>query len=665
MANTFMAEGDCTTLLPSFSVENGSPSQGYTGAVTDMEITSELGAVVSPCRFQSTHVGGSPGKYIPPRFRRSVSPASPGTVLSKRPLAVDEALIWRDNQTFTAANTPANVSSVPSPPNRSPPHKVQVTQWGLASFASPGHNSGQSATSEETTIGTGSLLYDGVVPPHPCKLQSASESPSARAPLVGPSASLPMPLPTESEAPATLAFRCMFRSACRASHTKEAFAGARIKHGRFLAAALSSSLQDHADRGVILSFSQRAPSYDHFRVWIESHLSLVGILIDDASQLGNDFFLLLLHDHANQQLALKQKLLFLNKYVDIFPWTPAFAPHELSNKTRPIWVELTNLHPSLRLRSTVEEVVTTNLGPVLYFPETETLVHHTNPRILIRWTMLEEIVDFLSLDDQGNILLQQVSFLNHPNCCHRCKRPGHLMKDCANQAHFRNDSRFRTGPSLPSADNAEEAPPPSSPILVPAPSEAPGPDVNGVSPGGPNQGLNSFSAETQHNSTLDTNPTASHAAGSVPNSPVLGNAGVVGLDADPLCVLNSRLPTSPSLPANLRIRTARTVQHTTVPTDPGQSTTDHNLTPSPSIPAVGHPMSSPPMYPLVSLPRATLLALSVGPTILRTPMVGTLFRCVRQVGEGRLFLHIFPCQQSVKGIAALRLLTLILIVPPT
>ncbi|CAM6087060.1 unnamed protein product [Calypogeia fissa] len=59
----------------------------------------------------------------------------------------------------------------------------------------------------------------------------------------------------------------------------------------------------------------------------------VGIVIDDASQLGSDFFLLLLQDHSHQQAALKQKLFFMSKYVDSFAWTPDFLPQGLSKRT--------------------------------------------------------------------------------------------------------------------------------------------------------------------------------------------------------------------------------------------------------------------------------------------------------------------------------------------
>ncbi|CAM6098063.1 unnamed protein product [Calypogeia fissa] len=72
---------------------------------------------------------------------------------------------------------------------------------------------------------------------------------------------------------------------------------------------------------------------------------------DDASQLGSDFFLLLLQDHNHQKSALKQKLFFMSKYVDSFAWTPAFSTQSLSKRT--IWVELTNINTALRLKSTV------------------------------------------------------------------------------------------------------------------------------------------------------------------------------------------------------------------------------------------------------------------------------------------------------------------------
>ncbi|CAM6103277.1 unnamed protein product [Calypogeia fissa] len=246
---------------------------------------------------------------------------------------------------------------------------------------------------------------------------------------------------------ATPAFRKLFRTVCHATPQQNVFEGAKVRRAKVSAAALFPAFQDYATRGVILSFSNRAPSFDLFQAWISTNMAQAGITIDDASQLGNDFFLLLLHDQANQQLALKEKLFFHSKFVDSFPWTPEFSPHALAHQTKPIWVELTNLHSSLRLRATVEEVIQDNLGPILHFPETGTLVHHNNPRILIRWRMTEEPADFLALEDHGDTLLQKVTFLNHPDVCHRCKRTDHLLRDCNFPPHFRKEVQHRLSPS--------------------------------------------------------------------------------------------------------------------------------------------------------------------------------------------------------------------------
>ncbi|CAM6127427.1 unnamed protein product [Calypogeia fissa] len=445
MADTIMADGERQSISPlSSPVTAGSPMQILLGIGTASAFDQRSGLAALQHLNCTVSAGSSPGKYIAPRLRRSVSPVLPATVLSKRPLATDDSPKWQDKNIFFPA---AIVDSIPlnsSPPNLSPPPPPPPPKcrWLIGAT---------------------------------CHLTLEPTSPHREATLLIPAQPTP-----ESGPPATPAYRRLFRTVCRATTTAEIFEGAWVKHGRFSAASLSTSLLDYIERGLILSFSHRAPSYDHFRVWIDSHLSQAGIMVDDASELGNDFFLLLLQDQANEQSALKHKFFFLNKYVDIFPWSPAFAPQELSNKTHPIWVELTNLHPSLRLRSAMEAVITENLGPVLYFPETKTLVHHTNPRILICWTMQEEIIDFLSLDDQGDTLLQQVTFLNHPQCCHNCKKPGHMMKDCTNPPHFRNDMRGRFNPpqspltpvGSPVVDSQEPASQPDSgPLVEPVPAD--------------------------------------------------------------------------------------------------------------------------------------------------------------------------------------------------
>ncbi|CAM6098666.1 unnamed protein product [Calypogeia fissa] len=404
MADTEMTNGDYEVTSPCAPLPvPESPMQVRSCTGSNPVGYQCFGTDAAPTNSQLGLPTGSPTKYVAPRLRRSPSPASPLTVLAKRPLAADGLLHWRNNQTFRPANS-SDITTLNSPPDLSPPHKVLVAHWGDATFPT---GEGSSLPGSAALRGLGPSIAD--TSQAPVDYLSGGHSVKTH--------EVEHPVPVDESTtlegpPATPAYRRLFRSVCKASFTKEIFEGARIKHGRFSAPSLSTSLHAHSERGVILSFSQRAQVYDHFRVWIDSHLANAGILVDDASQLGHDFFLLLLHDHDNQQLALKQKLFFLNK-------------------------------------STVEEVVSENLGPVLYFPETKTLVHHTNPRILIRWSMPEDIIDFLSLDDHGDTLLQQVTFLNHPDCCHQCKRPGHLLKDCTNPPHFRNDARNRLNTSVP------------------------------------------------------------------------------------------------------------------------------------------------------------------------------------------------------------------------
>ncbi|CAM6086613.1 unnamed protein product [Calypogeia fissa] len=171
--------------------------------------------------------------------------------------------------------------------------------------------------------------------------------------------------------------------------------------------------------------------------------------------------------------------------------------------------------------------------------------------------MLEEIVDFLSLEDQGDTLLQQVTFLNHPDCCHQCKRPGHLLKDCTNLPHFRTDTRIRLNSSQASvapADSLGEDLPPevSAPLDVPLPSGA---------------------VLLEHDSIqVRSAPNSVHPVGlprdvdvaSIPimdvpesNSSFLTAPELLGLNTEQAGDLDC-LPTSPLLPV-LRIRTTRTV----------------------------------------------------------------------------------------------------------
>ncbi|CAM6101642.1 unnamed protein product [Calypogeia fissa] len=385
-------------------------------------------------------------KYVSPH-RRSVSsmPASPSAA-HKRPLSHSPSALhlsapspspaWRNNTVFQEHSYHEEISHDSSPTHLSPPHKVRVPHWPYAASTDTGRPSFPSPPRDCSTVGMDI---------------------SSTIPLVA-------EVPTPSDSPvATPICRRLFRTVCLASPQQVVFEGARVRHAKISAATLLPAFQDYSDRGIILSFTNRAPSFDHFNTWITANMAHAGITIDGASQLGNDFFLLLLQDRNHQQSALKQKLFFMNKYVDSFAWTPAFSTQSISNCTRPIWVELTNLNSSLRLRSTVEAVVEQHLGPILHFPETGTLVHHTNPRVLVRWNMDEDPADFLSLDDNDDTLLQKVTFLNHPDCCYRCKRTDHALVDCKFPAHFPHDAKSRYSPPLARRSVAGSPPPEDSP----------------------------------------------------------------------------------------------------------------------------------------------------------------------------------------------------------
>ncbi|CAM6115339.1 unnamed protein product [Calypogeia fissa] len=409
-------------------------------------------------------------KYVTPHRRRAAStvPTSPSAAsnrpLSHSPTALhpsppSPSLAWRENLAFQDQSDHEGISHRSSPNHLSPPHKVRVPHWPYV------------VTPVDGRASIPSTARDGA---------AAGLDASPSIPLVAES-----PSPCNSPV-ATPVFRRLFRTVCLASPQPAVFEGARIRHAKISAATFLPTFQDYSDRGIILSFTNRAPSFDHFKTWITANMTPVGIVIDDASQLGNDFFLLLLQDRNHQQSALKQKLFFMNKYVDSFAWTPAFSTQGLPSCTRPIWVELTNLNSSLRLRSTVEAVVEQHLGPILHFPETGTLVHHTNPRVLIRWNMDEEPADFLSLDDNDDTLLQKVMFLNHPDCCYRCKRTDHALVDCKFPPHFPHDakSRYSTPPPPPpplTRRSVSGSPPPED-LARPLHAAVPFPDIDLDSP---------------------------------------------------------------------------------------------------------------------------------------------------------------------------------------
>ncbi|CAM6087061.1 unnamed protein product [Calypogeia fissa] len=87
--------------------------------------------------------------------------------------------------------------------------------------------------------------------------------------------------------------------------------------------------------------------------------------------------------------------------------------------------------------------------------------------------MDEESADFLSLDDNDNALLQKVTFLNHPDCCYRCKRTNHALVDYNFAPHFPHDSKSRYSP-LRIRHSPSGSPPP---VISDVPLEEPTPVV--------------------------------------------------------------------------------------------------------------------------------------------------------------------------------------------
>ncbi|CAM6101414.1 unnamed protein product [Calypogeia fissa] len=141
MADMIMVDGECTALPPLPPDAAGAPMQIHTFADVDSGSVHFQGPLALQTSLPSAPAGSSPGKYIPPRLRRSASPASSPTGLSKRPLDVIASPNWRDNQIFRQSAVAANlVVSSTSPPSQPPPpptHKVLVANWGLTSFFAP------------------------------------------------------------------------------------------------------------------------------------------------------------------------------------------------------------------------------------------------------------------------------------------------------------------------------------------------------------------------------------------------------------------------------------------------------------------------------------------------------------------------------------------------
>ncbi|CAM6085018.1 unnamed protein product [Calypogeia fissa] len=222
-----MADGDDSCLL--IPADHTLRLNGGSGSFTNVAGDLSGGGVDSATSLPASGCGpgSSPTKYVSPRLRGSMSPTSPTTLLPKCVLAVDAAPNWRSNLLFGVdSNTVAPVPTISSQ-NPSLAHEAHGT---------PQLSRARPVCRDEISV-------------HPNDTSSNH--------LVGPSAMAP-PLraahhPLEDETPGTPAFRRLFRTACLSSNTRGLFDGARIKHSRFSAASLFTSLQDHSERGVIVT----------------------------------------------------------------------------------------------------------------------------------------------------------------------------------------------------------------------------------------------------------------------------------------------------------------------------------------------------------------------------------------------------------------------------
>ncbi|CAM6110385.1 unnamed protein product [Calypogeia fissa] len=125
MAELSMTDGDCVMVsLPLSPVGEESPMQICSRSQFSNGVVLPGGHCGSPASSPAASVGGSPGKYIAPRLRRSASPAAPtasATVLTKRPLSMAEPLVWRNNPAEQRSLGGTTCNANYSPPSSSPP----------------------------------------------------------------------------------------------------------------------------------------------------------------------------------------------------------------------------------------------------------------------------------------------------------------------------------------------------------------------------------------------------------------------------------------------------------------------------------------------------------------------------------------------------------------
>ncbi|CAM6097216.1 unnamed protein product [Calypogeia fissa] len=97
----------------------------------------------------------------------------------------------------------------------------------------------------------------------------------------------------------------LFRTVCNTGPAFVIGPSTRVIRSVVTADSFYPAIYDFSTRAVIFSFSARAPSFEAFKEWLVQAWEPSYIRFEDASQLGNNFYMVLLFDSQHQQAALQ------------------------------------------------------------------------------------------------------------------------------------------------------------------------------------------------------------------------------------------------------------------------------------------------------------------------------------------------------------------------